>query len=427
MTCEGLEVLPLLQDGRTTAVDEFGTYLSSRYTQAAVHAATREQFPARFLLSCDGPSPSHEQAAAYSAALSVEEDWWERAVTLYKLAVTQQQQQQMQQPSSSAMLGGLPRLSSQPSDNDDDVASLREHFDEESVEDTALGVVGLSVDATVARRVAAVMRRRVEQSGGLHCFPTLRRVVWGFFTGTVQRSPSQVEVQRAQYRQLVAQVADPDVADVILRDLGRTMPSHCLFRDLVSPGQTSLCRILHAYSIFDPVVGYCQGMGFLAATLLLHMSEEDSFWVLVHMMHGPQFAMRRLYLPGFPMLQQFFCVLRHLIARLEPSLHRHLNAEGVDVAFFASQWFMTLFACQLPMRLVGRVWDLFFSRGWPVVFQVALATLHWDAASLLELPMEGILLFLREAHEQKLDDELIQRALDVPVTEDDLRRAIEQL
>jgi hypothetical protein len=31
-------------------------------------------------------------------------------------------------------------------------------------------------------------------------------------------------------------------------------------------------------------VGYVQGMGFIAAVLLLHMGEEESFWTLVALM-----------------------------------------------------------------------------------------------------------------------------------------------
>lgn len=32
--------------------------------------------------------------------------------------------------------------------------------------------------------------------------------------------------------------------------------------------------------------GYVQGMGFVAAVLLLHMPEEDAFWTLAALMRG---------------------------------------------------------------------------------------------------------------------------------------------
>jgi hypothetical protein len=34
--------------------------------------------------------------------------------------------------------------------------------------------------------------------------------------------------------------------------------------------------VLKAYSTYDTAVGYCQGMGFIAALLLMFMSEEVS-------------------------------------------------------------------------------------------------------------------------------------------------------
>jgi hypothetical protein len=39
--------------------------------------------------------------------------------------------------------------------------------------------------------------------------------------------------------------------------------------------------VLSAYSVYNPDVGYCQGMNFVAALLLLTASEADVFWMLV--------------------------------------------------------------------------------------------------------------------------------------------------
>ncbi|TYK29028.1 DNA repair protein recA-like protein 1 [Cucumis melo var. makuwa] len=48
---------------------------------------------------------------------------------------------------------------------------------------------------------------------------------------------------------------------------------------------------------FDRNVGYVQGMGFLADLLLLYMSEEDAFWLLVELLKGAVHApMEELYL-----------------------------------------------------------------------------------------------------------------------------------
>lgn len=72
----------------------------------------------------------------------------------------------------------------------------------------------------------------------------------------------------------------------IIRDISRTFPSHVFFQKRHGPGQRSLYNVLKAYSVYDRDVGYVQGMGFVAGLLLLYMSEEDAFWLLVALLKG---------------------------------------------------------------------------------------------------------------------------------------------
>ena len=58
-------------------------------------------------------------------------------------------------------------------------------------------------------------------------------------------------------------------------------------------GQRQLMNVLKAYSVHNPDVGYCQGMGFIAGLLLLHMQEEDSFWLLTRLTSA--YGMEGLY------------------------------------------------------------------------------------------------------------------------------------
>lgn len=53
---------------------------------------------------------------------------------------------------------------------------------------------------------------------------------------------------------------------------GRTFPDHKYYKDALGVGQLSLFNLLKAYSILDPELGYCQGLGFICAVLLLHVS-----------------------------------------------------------------------------------------------------------------------------------------------------------
>lgn len=90
--------------------------------------------------------------------------------------------------------------------------------------------------------------------------------------------------------------------DGIERDLKRTFPKHSLFFESQNDdanhdgddrsddlsqmeeevyGKQALRRILRAYCVYDRDIGYCQGMNFIAGMLLMFLTEEESFWLLV--------------------------------------------------------------------------------------------------------------------------------------------------
>lgn len=59
---------------------------------------------------------------------------------------------------------------------------------------------------------------------------------------------------------------------VIRRDINRTFPVHKFFKDSGGIGQDALYKVSKAYAVYDTEVGYCQGLSFIAASLLLHVS-----------------------------------------------------------------------------------------------------------------------------------------------------------
>lgn len=72
------------------------------------------------------------------------------------------------------------------------------------------------------------------------------------------------------YRVLLTK--DTKCETVILSDIHRTYPAHKFFRETGGAGQDSLFKVSKAYAVYDQEVGYCQGLSFVAATLLLHVS-----------------------------------------------------------------------------------------------------------------------------------------------------------
>jgi hypothetical protein len=58
---------------------------------------------------------------------------------------------------------------------------------------------------------------------------------------------------------------------IIINDLNRTFPAHEYFKEQGGIGQEALYRLSRAYSVRDEEVGYCQGLSFVIATLIIHV------------------------------------------------------------------------------------------------------------------------------------------------------------
>lgn len=106
----------------------------------------------------------------------------------------------------------------------------------------------------------------------------LRAEVWQLLAGCGQDN-GKSNLLMDQFRLLIAQECKQDQA--IMRDINRTFPANDHFRKSGSLGQDSLYKLCKAYAVYDDDIGYCQGLSFLAAALLLHMPEEQAFCVLV--------------------------------------------------------------------------------------------------------------------------------------------------
>lgn len=83
------------------------------------------------------------------------------------------------------------------------------------------------------------------------------------------------------FEQLESERGNENIIEEISKDLHRQFPSHEMFASRHGHGQQDLFRVLKAFSIFRPEIGYCQGQAPLAAVLLMHMPAEHAFWSLV--------------------------------------------------------------------------------------------------------------------------------------------------
>ena len=196
---------------------------------------------------------------------------------------------------------------------------------------------------------------------------SLRSIVWQLFARTDKLKEKNL------FENLNKQELDKDIEGVIIKDLDRTFPSCQLFKEKYGMGQRKLYRVLSNYSKYNKVLGYVQGMGYLAAIFLLYMDEESAFYMLHSLVKN--YGFEGLYKEGFPDLKKKFYVLLNLEKKYIPKIYDIFKRDGVFISIYASQWFLCLFAKDLKPNILVRIFDVFLFEGFKVIYRFALAFL----------------------------------------------------
>ncbi|CAD0115142.1 unnamed protein product [Aureobasidium uvarum] len=217
----------------------------------------------------------------------------------------------------------------------------------------------------------------------------LRPVVWGGIAG------AREERLYSEFDRLLAQIeSEPPTSDTIIdKDIGRCFPNHPLFAQAGGEGQNMLGQVLKCYNLYDPEIGYCQGMGFIVGILLMKMDARDAFCVFVRLMetHG----LRDSYSHSLTGLHSRIFQFQQLLTPLAPKLVTHFKNLGVEFAYL-SQWFMTIFATTCPLDTLFRIYDVVLAEGADeTVMRVALALVLKNEQKLLAMAeLEDVLQLL---------------------------------
>ncbi|KZW03637.1 TBC-domain-containing protein [Exidia glandulosa HHB12029] len=212
-----------------------------------------------------------------------------------------------------------------------------------------------------------------------------RAKVWLECSGAVEmREPGMFQELLSR-----AEIMDDTTRHEIDKDVVRTMPLNIFFGG-EGVGVAKLRRVLQAYGVMNPAVGYCQGMNLVTSTLLLVFpDEEEAFWALasiIERMLPPEF-----YTPSLLSSRAFPLMLKDYVREQIPRLHAHLDRVGIDLATICFGWGLSLLTDCLPIETLFRVWDLFIVDGPDVLMRVAVAIFRIAEDKLLLCKSDGSL------------------------------------
>ncbi|XP_028967039.1 TBC1 domain family member 10A [Galendromus occidentalis] len=253
---------------------------------------------------------------------------------------------------------------------------------------------------------------------------SMRMAAWPYLCGGVFRK----EKRKGLFQDLDSQSGDPVYVDDIRKDIDRQFPDHEFFKSEDESGQKELFRVLKAYSIMRPEVGYCQAQAPVAALLLMHMPTEDAFFCFVEICDK---YLNGYYSPGLETVQLDGLILFGLLKKFSPKAAQRLNKLDVNPTCVMTEWFMCCFTRTLPWPCVLRVFDMFLCEGIRVLFEVGIVLIDSVLGSSASskagargqyLESFEVLKSLKVAGDNLLEEPFIRQVIAVDLSREDLVR-----
>ncbi|XP_015193685.1 TBC1 domain family member 10A isoform X2 [Lepisosteus oculatus] len=156
-------------------------------------------------------------------------------------------------------------------------------------------------------------------------------------------------------------------------------------------GPNPSCEFTNSDVVIFRQVALDLRMSYLAAVLLMHLSEEEAFWALVILLERPKY-LSGLFDHSLHKIQHNAKVFQQLLKHRMPQLSQHIEGLGVSSLHYVMPWFLTLFTSLPCWDSVLAVWDLLMLHGIAVVFRTGLCIFQLLEPRLLRMPDMSLLL-----------------------------------
>ncbi|OIV98039.1 hypothetical protein TanjilG_12270 [Lupinus angustifolius] len=149
-----------------------------------------------------------------------------------------------------------------------------------------------------------------------------------------------------------------------------------------------LVAILEAYALYDPEIGYCQGMSDLLSPIVTVIPEDhEAFWCFVGFMRK---ARQNFRLDEVGIRRQLDIVAK-IIKFKDGHLFRHLEKLQADDCFFVYRMVVVLFRRELTFEQTLCLWEVMWAD--QAAIRAGIGKSAWSRIRLRAPPTEDLLLY----------------------------------
>lgn len=199
----------------------------------------------------------------------------------------------------------------------------------------------------------------------------IRREVWPFllhvypYQSTFEERIQIAEVRRQEYEEITRRRLEMNdnqlnqfkrrIQSVVEKDVVRTDRGNPFFAGDNNPNLTVMKNILLNYAIYNPTLGYTQGMSDLLAPVLCELKDEvAAFWCFVGLMQRAVFVAT----PTDRDMDRSLRFLRELVRIMVPKFYDHLEKhKDASELLFCHRWILLCFKREFTEPVALRMWE----------------------------------------------------------------------
>ncbi|XP_046465949.1 TBC1 domain family member 16 [Neodiprion pinetum] len=205
--------------------------------------------------------------------------------------------------------------------------------------------------------------------GGLE--PALRKIVWPFllhcysYQSTYEEREQVDCIRKEEYEEIKRrrESMSPEQAEnfwrnvvcIVEKDVVRTDRGNPYYAGEDNPNIEIMKNILLNYAVYNPQLGYTQGMSDLLAPLLAELnSEAEAFWCFAGLMQRSV----AVCTPTDTDMDRNLCYLRELIRIMVPEFYAHLekHTDALEL-LFCHRWILLCLKREFPTEIALVMWE----------------------------------------------------------------------